>query len=71
VYVVYVYAISVWCVCVCVCYKRVVVCVCVWRVCGVYVCDLPNPDEKTVNAGKLTNYLYCHVLIVASVVVWP
>ncbi len=25
--------------------------------------DLPNPDEKTVNAGKLTNYLYCHVLI--------
>ncbi len=33
--------------------------------------DLPNPDEKTVNAGKLTNYLYCHVLIVATVVVWP
>ncbi len=30
-----------------------------------------NPDEKTVNAGKLTNYLYCHVLIVATVVVWP
>ncbi len=25
--------------------------------------DLPNPDEKTVNAGKLTNFLYCHVLI--------
>ncbi len=25
--------------------------------------DLPNPDEKTVNAGKLTNCLYCHVLM--------
>ncbi len=33
--------------------------------------DLPNPDEKTVNAGKLTNYLYFHILIVATVVVWP
>ncbi len=26
---------------------------------------------RSVNAGKLTNYLYCHVLIVATVVVWP
>ncbi len=33
--------------------------------------DLPNPDEKTVNAGNSLTIYIVTFLIVATVVVWP